>query len=112
MVELGWMGLAVPEAQNGLGLDTLALALVLEELGRVAAPGPFLSTQLVIAALMRAGSPAQRRAWLPRLVSGQAFATLAYLEESDRHDPAGIALRARRTRDGYSLAGAKLFVLD
>ena len=112
MVELGWMGLAVPEAQNGLGLDTLALALVLEELGRVAAPGPFLSTQLVIAALVRAGSADQRRAWLPGLVAGRAFASLAYLEESDRHDVGGVTLRARRTRDGYSLAGAKLFVLD
>jgi len=112
MAELGWMGLAVPEAQNGLGLDTLALALVLEELGRVAAPGPFLSTQLVIAALVRAGTVAQRREWLGRLLSGQAFGSLAYLEESDRHDPAGIALRARRTRGGYALTGSKLFVLD
>ena len=112
MAELGWMGLVVPESQGGLGLGTLELAVVLEELGRVAAPGPFLSTQLVIAALVRAGSAAQRRAWLPRLVSGHAFASLAYLEESDRHEPAGIALRARRTREGYSLAGAKLFVLD
>src|SRR5712692_12048187 len=90
MAELGWMGLIVPEAEGGLGLGVLELALVLEELGRVAAPGPFLSTQLVIAALLRAGSAAQRRAWLPRLVAGQAFASLAYLEESDRHDPGGI----------------------
>src|SRR4029077_1104431 len=41
MAELGWMGLAVPEAQGGLGLGVLELALVLEELGRVVAPGPF-----------------------------------------------------------------------
>ena len=112
MAELGWMGLVVPEAQGGLGLGTLELAVVLEELGRVAAPGPFLSTQLVIAALVRAGSADQRRAWLPGLVAGRAFASLAYLEESDRHDAGGVTLRARRTRDGYSLAGAKLFVLD
>jgi alkylation response protein AidB-like acyl-CoA dehydrogenase len=110
MAELGWTGLVVPAAQGGLGLGTLDLALVLEELGRVVAPGPFLGTQLVIAALLRAGSAAQRKAWLPRLIAGEVQGTLAYLEESDRHDPAGITLRARKTRTGYELRGAKLFV--
>jgi alkylation response protein AidB-like acyl-CoA dehydrogenase len=110
MAELGWMGLVVPETQGGLGLGTLELALVMEELGRVAAPGPFLGTQLVIAALLHAGSAAQRKAWLPRLVAGEVHGALAYLEESDRHDPAGITLRARRTRTGYTLGGGKVFV--
>jgi alkylation response protein AidB-like acyl-CoA dehydrogenase len=111
MAELGWTGLLVPEAEGGLGLGTLDLALVLEELGRAAAPGPFLASQLVTAALLRAGSAAQRRRWLPRLVSGESLAALAYLEESDRHDADGIALAARRTRDGWRLDGTKLFVL-
>src|SRR5213078_893120 len=106
-----WMGLIVPEAEGGLGLGVLELALVLEELGRVAAPGPFLGSQLVTAALLRAGTRTQRRTWVPRLVAGEAFGALAYLEESDRHDPAGITLRARRTREGYRLSGTKLFVL-
>jgi alkylation response protein AidB-like acyl-CoA dehydrogenase len=111
MAELGWMGLIVPEAEGGLGLGVLELGLVLEELGRVAAPGPFLGSQLVTAALLRAGARTQRRTWLPRLIAGEAFGALAYLEESDTHDPAGITLRARRTRDGYRLSGRKLFVL-
>jgi alkylation response protein AidB-like acyl-CoA dehydrogenase len=111
MAELGWMGLVVPEAQGGLGLGSLELALVCEELGRAAAPGPFLGTQLVIAALLRAGSKSQRTRWLPGLIAGERLAALAYLEESDRHDPAGISLAARRMRDGWRLDGAKLFVL-
>src|SRR5204862_185999 len=61
MAELGWMGLVVPETDGGLGLSTLDLALVLEELGRAAAPGPFLPTQLVTHALLRAGSAVQRK---------------------------------------------------
>jgi alkylation response protein AidB-like acyl-CoA dehydrogenase len=112
MAELGWTGLLVPEKDGGLGLGVLDLALVLEELGRAAAPGPFLATQLAIAALVRAGTAAQRQAWLPRLASGETFATLAYLEEADRHDAAGVALRARKARGGWQLAGAKLFVLE
>jgi alkylation response protein AidB-like acyl-CoA dehydrogenase len=110
MAELGWMGLTVPEKDGGLGLGALELALVLEELGRVAAPGPFLGTQLVIAALVRAGSAAQRRRWLPRLVAGEVLGALAYLEESDRHDAAGITAKARAARGGWRLGGAKLFV--
>lgn len=110
MAELGWMGLLVPEKQGGLGLGALDLALVLEELGRVVAPGPFLSTQLVVAGLLRAATASQRAAWLPRLVAGEAFATLAHVEESDRQDPAGIQTRATQTRDGWTLSGTKLFV--
>jgi alkylation response protein AidB-like acyl-CoA dehydrogenase len=112
IAEQGWMGLLVPETQGGVGLGTLDLALVLEALGRVAAPGPFLSTQLLVSALLRAGSTAQRRAWLPRLIAGEAFGALAYLEESDRHDPAGVQLKAARTRAGWRLSGTKLFALE
>ncbi len=110
MAELGWMGLVVPEKHGGLGLGALELALVCEELGRAAAPGPFLGTQLVIAALVRAGTAIQRKRWLPSLIAGETFGALAYLEESDRHDPAGITTRAAVTRQGYRLEGTKLFV--
>ena len=96
MAELGWTGLVVPEAEGGLGLGTLELALVCEELGRVAAPGAVLGTQLVIAALLRAGSKAQRRRWLPGLVAGERFGALAYLEEADRHDGATELLTQHR----------------
>ena len=112
MAELGWMGLIVPEKEGGLGLGALDLVLVLEELGRAAAPGPFLATQLLVAGLLHGGTAAQRKAWIPRLLAGDAFGTLAHLEESDRHEPGGIQAKARKTRDGYVLSGTKLFVPD
>ena len=43
MVELGWAGMLVDEAHGGLGLGLVDAVVVLEELGRVTAPGPFLS---------------------------------------------------------------------
>jgi alkylation response protein AidB-like acyl-CoA dehydrogenase len=112
MAELGWMGLVVPESMGGLGLSTIDLALVLEEIGRAVAPGPFLPTQLVIAALLEAGTDAQRAAWLPRFLAGDAFGTLAFVESEQPLDPAGIRATAKRTRDGWSLSGTKLFVQD
>jgi alkylation response protein AidB-like acyl-CoA dehydrogenase len=111
MAELGWTGLVVPERDGGLGLGALELALVMEEVGRAVVPGPFLGTQLVIAALVHGGTTAQRKRWLPALVAGESFGALAYLEEGDRHDPAGIALRATAGRGGWRLGGTKLFVM-
>jgi len=112
MGALGWMGVLVPEARGGLGLGALELAALCEELGRVAAPGPFLSTQLVIAALLRGGSPGLQRAWLPRLMAGEAFGALAYADDGAGHDPAGVTLHASRARGGFVLSGKKPLVLD
>jgi alkylation response protein AidB-like acyl-CoA dehydrogenase len=112
MAALGWMGVLVPEASGGLGLGAIELAALCEELGRVAAPGPFLSTQLVIAALLRGGTAAQKHAWLPRLVAGEAFGALAYHEEGAGHEAAGVQVRATRARGGFVLNGKKALALD
>ena len=64
------------------------------------------------AAIAAAGSPAQRRAWLPRIVAGEAKATLAVTEPNARWDAAGITATARETRGGFALSGAKMFVPD
>ena len=112
MAELGWMGLVVPEKLGGLGLSTIDLALVLEELGRAVVPGPFLPTQLVIAALLKGGTDAQRATWLPAFLAGDAFGTLAAAEGDQTLDPAGIRTTATKTRDGWTLDGTKVFVQD
>lgn len=109
----GWFGLLVPEAQGGLGLGMLDAAVLLTELGRALAPVPLFSSGILATALLTlTGSPAQRRAWLPRMASGETLATVAWLEESDRLDAGGIGLRPRRARDRLRLSGAKLFVPD
>ncbi|HEX6310259.1 MAG TPA: acyl-CoA dehydrogenase family protein, partial [Acidimicrobiia bacterium] len=65
MVELGWPALTVPERAGGLGLGMVELAVVVEELGRVMAPGPFLATATQFAPAVReAGSPEQVRRFL------------------------------------------------
>ncbi len=111
MAEQGWTGLLVPEAHGGLGLGMLDMAVLLEEMGRAAVPGPFLfSSVLVTLALMQGGTNEQKANWLPRLASGEAIGTLAFLEKDDRLDAEGVQLQAQKHRDGYTLSGTKMFV--
>lgn len=113
MAELGWMGLVVPETHGGMGLSMIELALLLEEMGRVALPGPFFSSAvLATIALKEGGTMAQKKQWLPKLAAGEVVGTLAFVEESDRLDAGGITARASRTRAGYRLRGTKMFVTD
>ena len=58
---LGWLGLTIPEALGGAGLDWIDLAVVLEETGRTLFPSPLISTTLAAAALIRGGkAPLER----------------------------------------------------
>jgi alkylation response protein AidB-like acyl-CoA dehydrogenase len=82
---LGWLGLHVPERYGGSGYGMAELAVVLEELGRALAPGPFLPTVLAAAVVDRAGDDDQRARLLPGLVDGSR--------------PAAVGLAGTLTRD-------------
>ena len=73
--ELGWIGLAVPEELDGAGQGVVELCLVAEELGRAAAPGPFLDSALTALALARAG---RRAELVGSLAAGEVKASLAH----------------------------------
>src|SRR5438132_3568021 len=92
MAELGLHGVAIPEQYGGMGLGMVELALVLEEMGRHAYPGPFASSILLAAPLIEAGgSDEQKQRWLPRLGSGELVATVAFYEADPWPDPARLA---------------------
>ncbi len=111
IAEMGWTGLLVPESFGGLGLGMLDMVILLAEMGRAALPGHFLfSSVLATAALASAASARQKKEWLPQLASGDRWATVAWLEASDRFDSGGIRARARRSGSRYLLTGKKLFV--
>ncbi len=86
LASLGWLGLAVPEEFGGEGAGLGELAVVLEELGRVVAPGPFLPTVLASAILVEAGSAELKASLLPGLVDGSKVGAvgLAAVEENGR----------------------------
>jgi alkylation response protein AidB-like acyl-CoA dehydrogenase len=74
--KLGWLGLHLPEEYGGEGYGLPELAVVLAELGRAVAPGPFLPTVLASAVLAEAASPELRGALLPELASGARTAAV------------------------------------
>jgi alkylation response protein AidB-like acyl-CoA dehydrogenase len=112
MAEMGWAGVIIPEAYGGSDFGYLSLGLVLEETGRTLTASPLLATALAAAsALILGGSDAQKEAWLPKIAAGEAVGTLA-IEEGPHHAPEKAALEARKTGAGYTLNGAKTFVLE
>jgi alkylation response protein AidB-like acyl-CoA dehydrogenase len=113
LAEQGWLGIIYPEEEGGSGLGLVDLVVLMEEMGRAVMPGPFLSTVLLGGAVIaEAGSPAQRRQWLPQIIAGRAKAALAWTEPNLRWDAAGIGLAAHETGGGFTLSGNKLFVGD
>jgi len=111
MAKLGWLGLPFPEEQGGAGMGLVELALVMEEMGRAAYPGPFFAT-VVLGGLgiMLGGAPAQRDKWLSAIAAGRARATAALLEEHLDWDPASITATAAKSGGGWTLSGLKRFV--
>jgi alkylation response protein AidB-like acyl-CoA dehydrogenase len=110
MAQLGWLGLAIPEEHGGSALGMVETAILLDELGRAAYPGPYLATMLAAHAILAAGSPAQKSRWLPAIAGGSARATVALLERELDWDPRAAATRAERRDGGWTLTGLKQFV--
>ncbi|MCA8299088.1 acyl-CoA/acyl-ACP dehydrogenase [Burkholderia sp. AU30198] len=108
LCELGIPALLVPETFGGLELSLLDAALVSEELGRAAAPVPFLgSVVLATLALREAGSASQQAEWLPRMATGECIVGVGFGEAwSGSRDEAGL-----RCVNGR-LSGTALFVVD
>src|SRR5262245_2052223 len=107
MARLGWLGLALPEVHGGSGLGPVETAILLEEMGRVACPGPYLETVVAARGLMLAGSPAQQSRWLPAIAGGAARATVALLDTALEWSPEAAETRAERDGREFRLSGLK-----
>src|SRR4030081_3401063 len=93
LAEMGFLGVAIPEAFGGAGAGHLELCVIAEEMGRALAPVPFSSTVYLAAeAILLAGSDAQKRKWLPLIASGAAIGTLALFQGRFNPSPEAIKL--------------------
>lgn len=111
MTELDWPGLAIAEEDGGVGMGFVELAIVVQQLGRTLAPGPFLATATqFVPAVQQLGSGDLRRSTLERAASGALTGSLALAERGSWRTGA-VRAEATRTEGGWRLSGAKEAVL-
>lgn len=109
--QLDLLGLLLPAEYGGSEMSMLEGVIVYEELGRSLAPVPHLvSCVLGAGALVRSGSDEQRSEWLPRVASGEAILTPAWLEPENGFGPLGVQVRATGDGGSFTLSGTKRHV--
>jgi len=109
VADMGWLGAALPESYGGAGLGYEGLCVLAEEMGHALAPIPFSSSiYLASEAILAAGSETQKRAYLPKLATGERIGTLAFAEGAGNPDAARVEARVANGK----LNGAKLPVAD
>jgi alkylation response protein AidB-like acyl-CoA dehydrogenase len=110
LAEMGVIGLTVPEAHGGMGMDEIDLLPILTESGRVAYPDPLVETTAVVAPLLAESAPAAiADRWLPGIADGTVVATISLSGQPFVTD-AHIAdlLVAQRADRLYAVPGEKL----
>ena len=108
---LDLIGLQLPEQYGGSGMSAVEGVVLYEEFGRALAPSPhFVSSVLCGGALALAGSEAQKQAWLPAIVTGDAILTPAWLEPENGFGPKGVQVRAVEDGNGFVISGTKRHV--
>ena len=108
--ELGFTGILVDEADGGLGMGHVEAGIVLEEIGRNLTPSPFLTSSVMAATALGGASAETKGRYLPGLLSGDSVFAVA-IDEGAKHRPERIATRAQRAGNGFSISGAKAFVV-
>jgi alkylation response protein AidB-like acyl-CoA dehydrogenase len=112
LASLGLFGITVPEALGGAGADTLAYALVMEEISRgyASVADQVGLVELLGTLLTQHGTPAQQEAYLRPLLRAGRRCAYALTEAEAGSDLAGLKTTARRDGDGWVLNGAKLWI--
>jgi alkylation response protein AidB-like acyl-CoA dehydrogenase len=112
---LGLLGVDVPEAYGGLGLDKVTSLVVSEKLARSASFGATFGAHanLTIVPLMLFGSEAQKQKYLPRLLSGEIIGAYGLSETGSGSDALGARTKATRQPDGsFLLNGEKMWITN
>ncbi len=112
-VDMGWLGIIIPEEYGGSGQPLTSAAVLFEALGSGPLPGPYFSSGILGSQIvMEAGSEAQKKQILPAVADGKKILTLALTEAEYTWEPRGVSTTATAKDGGYVLDGLKLFILD
>jgi len=115
MGELGLLGMLVPEAYGGAGMDPLSYVVALEEIGRIC---PSLAVTMSVTnsvccwPIWRYGTEEQRRGFLPRLASGEWIGGFGLTEPGSGSDAGAMRTTARRDGDSWVLQGEKAWITN
>ncbi|MCV7408455.1 acyl-CoA dehydrogenase [Mycobacterium florentinum] len=117
IVELGWLGLHVDEEHGGSGYGLPELVVVIEELGRAVAPGPFVPTVIASAVIAKDGSAEQKSRLLPGLIDGTVTAGIGLdsrvqVNGGVAEGEAGVVLGAGLAELLLIAAGDDILLLD
>ena len=115
MGALGLHGITVEEDHGGLGLGYLEHVVAMEEISRASAAVGLsygAHSNLCVNQIRRWGSDAQKRKYLPRLISGEHVGSLAMSEAGAGSDVVSMRLKAARKADGYLLNGTKFWITN
>jgi (2S)-methylsuccinyl-CoA dehydrogenase len=114
MRELGYFGMSVPEEYGGQGMGNLAMIVITEELScaSLASAGSLITRpEILTKALLKGGTEAQKRQWLPPVASGELMVGISVTEPDTGSDVASVRCRAERGEQGgqpgYFISGAK-----
>ena len=115
MGALGLHGITVEEEYGGAGMGYLAHCVAMEEVSRASASVGLsygAHSNLCVNQIRRNGSEAQKRKYLPKLISGEHVGALAMSEPDAGSDVVSMRLRAERRGDRYVLNGSKLWITN
>ncbi|MHB8669456.1 MAG: acyl-CoA dehydrogenase family protein [Acidimicrobiales bacterium] len=113
LAQLGLTGLLVPESHGGAGMGMVEMGVVLQEMGRMLHPGPFLSSAVAaVSAVAILGDDGDRTRLLAKLADGRTVGTVALLEPDARFQWRSPATRAAVDGEAFLLHGTKVFVPD
>jgi len=113
MGEMGLLGITIPEEYGGLGASYVSYGLAAREIERVDSGfRSMMSVQssLVMYPIYAYGSEEQRKRYLPKLASGEWIGCFGLTEPDAGSDPAGMKTVARKTANGYTISGSKMWI--
>jgi isovaleryl-CoA dehydrogenase len=113
--DLGLLGMTVREEYGGVNLGYLAHMIVMEEISRASAAVGLsygAHSNLCVNQIHRNGTEAQRRRFLPKLISGEHVGALAMSEPNAGSDVFSMKMRAERKGDRYALNGSKMWITN
>jgi alkylation response protein AidB-like acyl-CoA dehydrogenase len=111
MAELGWLGIAIPEAYGGMGLGLTETAIVAQGLARALMPEPYVASSVLAAgALAFSTNEHLKHELLPGAISGERVLALAWQEAPGVLDTGHVAMHATPFEGGFRLSGTKRYV--